>query len=526
MVGDVDAARRLVRLDPTALDLLTSVARPIVLAPRRTGAPVAPSVAPHVAELGVMLPATPLHHLLLDDMGGVPLVMTSGNVSDEPIAYADDEAVERLAGIADVLLVHDRPIHMRADDGVIRAAASGPLTVRRSRGHVPGALALPIPAGRDVLGCGAELKSTFCLARGGEAWVGHHLGDLRNAEVLRSFVDGVDHFEQLLGVRPEVVAHDLHPDYLSTGYALERDGVELVAVQHHHAHLAACLAEHGVTEPAVGAIYDGAGHGTDGTVWGGEILLGDLVACERVGSLVPVRLPGGDRAVKEPWRMACAWLVATVGPQVARPEAFAEAVDEAMWARVRDLCVRGFSAPVTTSMGRLFDAVGALCGVRTHVSYEGQAAIELEALAASRAVAPDGASRRASASRRATGRPGGGPGAYDLPVTADGQLDARATIADVVEDLRGGVAAGVVAGRFHSAVARGTATACAQAASRAGVDLVVLSGGVFLNRVLLEATVDLLQADGLRVLVPRALPPGDGGISYGQVAVAAARGAR
>ncbi|WP_372789553.1 carbamoyltransferase HypF, partial [Paraconexibacter sp.] len=258
MVADVDAARRLARLEVAAVEMLESVARPIVLAPRRERTAVAASVAPRVAELGVMLPSTPLHHLLLDDLGDVPLVMTSGNVSDEPIAYRDEDAMSRLAPIADAMLVHDRPIHMRADDGVVRVAAGAPLTVRRSRGHVPGALRLPIPAPRDVLACGAELKSTFCVARGGEAWVGHHLGDLRNAEVLASFVEGVAHFEDLLGVRPRVVAHDLHPDYLSTRYALERDGVDVVGVQHHHAHLAACLAEHGVTDRAVGAIYDGA----------------------------------------------------------------------------------------------------------------------------------------------------------------------------------------------------------------------------------------------------------------------------
>ena len=232
--------------------------------------------------------------------------MTSGNVSDEPIAFADDDARERLAAIADAFLVHDRPIETRTDDSVLR----GPLVLRRSRGRVPARLALGVRAARPLLACGAELKSTFCLARDEHAWVGHHIGDLRNWETLRSFRAGIAHFERLFAVAPEVVAHDLHPDYLSTGYALERDGVELVAVQHHHAHLAACLAEHGETGPAVGAIFDGAGLGDDGTVWGGELLVGGLGGYERAGHLWPVALPGGDAAAREPWRMACAWAAA------------------------------------------------------------------------------------------------------------------------------------------------------------------------------------------------------------------------
>ena len=261
---------------------------------------------------GVMLPYSPLHHLLLADVGA-PLVMTSGNVSDEPIAYLDDDARERLRPIADAFLVHDRPICMRTDDSVLRAVSPGlraePLMLRRSRGLRAGA-ASPCrsPPRAPVLGCGAELKSTFCLARGDRAWVGQHIGDLKNWETLSSFREGVEHFERLFGVEPEVVAHDLHPDYLSTGYAQEREGVELVAVQHHHAHLAACLAEHGEPGPAVGAIFDGSGYGPDGTVWGGELLVGDLGGYERAGFLFPVRLPGGDAAAQEPWRMACAWL--------------------------------------------------------------------------------------------------------------------------------------------------------------------------------------------------------------------------
>jgi hydrogenase maturation protein HypF len=429
------------------------------------------------------------------------LVMTSGNVSDEPIAYRDDDARERLAPIADAFLVHDRPIHTRTDDSVVRVAAGRPRILRRSRGVVPESLPLAMPAGRHVLACGAELKSTFCVARDGRAWVGHHIGDLQNAETLASFAEGVAHFERLFAVRPEVVAHDLHPDYRATAYALEREGVETVGVQHHHAHLAAALGEAGEDGVAVGAIYDGTGLGTDGTVWGGELLVGDVRGFTRAGHLLPVRLPGGDRAAAEPWRMACAWLVAAgpgdVPPPM--PRAFEQAVDEVVWGAIARMAATGFAAPVTTSMGRLFDAVAALCGVRTHVRYEGQAAIELEALA-------DRAER----------------GAYEVRLTPDLVLDPREALAALVGDLATGTGVPIVSARLHRGIAEATALACATAASHAGTEAVVLSGGVFQNKLLLEETCARLARRGLRVLVPEQLPVNDGGIAFGQAAVAAA----
>ena len=500
MVAGLEAARALVELAPAQERALGGRERPIVIARRRPGAAVAAAVAPGNPDLGVMLPSTPLHHLLLAD-AGTTLVMTSGNVSDEPIAFDDGEARERLGGIADRFLVHDRPIETRADDSVLR----GPLVLRRSRGLVPASIELR-GAERPLLACGAELKSTFCLAKGGRAWVGHHIGDLKNWETLRSYREGIAHFERLFAVAPERVAHDLHPDYLSTAYALEREAVERVAVQHHHAHLAACLAEHGEAGPVVGAIYDGAGLGTDGAVWGGELLVGGIGGCERAGHLWPVRLPGGDAAVREPWRMACAWLHALGEGEgdgdgaPAIPATLAGAVPRARWEAVGALVRSGTAAPATTSAGRLFDAVAALCGVRSAINYEGQAAAELEA-------ACDPGER----------------GAYPLPLV-DGAaivLDARATIAAIVEDLARGAASGVVAARFHGALADATARACALAASRSGLDTIVLSGGAFQNRVLLERTGARLAAAGLRVLIPRRLPPNDGGIAFGQAAVAA-----
>jgi hydrogenase maturation protein HypF len=366
-------------------------------------------------------------------------------------------------------------------------------------------VALP-GSGRPLLACGAELKSTFCVAKGGRAWVGHHIGDLKNYATLRSFEEGVAHFERLFAVAPEVVAHDLHPDYLSTRYALEREGVEHVGVQHHHAHLAACLAEHGVEGPAVGAIFDGTGYGTDGTVWGGELLVGDLAGFERAGHLWPVRMPGGERAVREPWRMACAWLAAALGEEPPVPPALEGLVEAERWSQVADLARTGLSSPETTSMGRLFDAVGALCGVRATVNYEGQAAVELEAAAG-----------RADES------------AYPLPADPAGsgtvaRLDARETILAVAGDLASGVPVPLVSARFHAAVAAATAATCGALAAERALDSVVLSGGVFQNRRLLERTAAHLAAAGLRALVPERMPPGDGGIAYGQAAVAAATG--
>ena len=438
-----------------------------------------------------MLPYSPLHHLLLEGVGE-PLVMTSGNVSDEPIAYEDADALKRLAPIADLVVGHDRPIETRVDDSVLRVAGGRPLPLRRSRGAVPSLLALPLPAGRHVLACGAELKNTFCLARGRRAWVSHHIGDLKTAETLASFQEGVRHFERLFAVTPEVVAHDLHPDYLSTTYALGREGVEHVAVQHHHAHLAACLAEHGEHGPAVGAIFDGTGLGTDGTIWGGEILVGDLRGFERAGHLWPVPLPGGDQAVREPWRMACAWLKAA-GDE--RPLA---GIDPERWRAVGRMAETGLASPTTTSVGRLFDAMSALCGLRTEVTYEGQAAMELEA-------ACDPSER----------------GAYEFDSVA-GVLDARPAILEARRDLTRRVDIGVVATRFHNALADATAGDCARLASDRGLDTVVLSGGAFQNRRLLERAAERLTGAGLRVLIPARLPPNDGGVAFGQAAIAAA----
>jgi hydrogenase maturation protein HypF len=503
MAPGLAAARELVWMGPLEEELLLGRERPIVLAGRLPDADVAPSVAPGAPELGVMLPYSPLHHVLLSDLGDT-LVLTSGNVSDEPIAYEDEDARARLTQIADLFLLHDRPIETRTDDSVTRVVEGRPLFLRRSRGYVPASVPLPLDCGSQLLACGAELKNTFAVAKGGRAWVGHHVGDLKNYETLRSFTTGIEHFERLFAVAPDVVAHDLHPEYLSTKHAQELEGVRLIGVQHHHAHLAACLGEHGEAGPAIGAIFDGTGYGEDGTVWGGELLLGGLEEFERVGLLFPVRMPGGDAAVRQPWRMACAWLVAAFEEAPPLPRGLRGQVKPEPWRQVAELVRTGVSSPLTSSVGRLFDAVAALCALRAEVNYEGQAAVELEA-------AVDQAESCA----------------YPLPVIgAEGSLlvfDARPTIRAVVRDVDRGVPVPRVSARFHNALAAATADASESAARRSGTDTVVLSGGVFQNRTLLTRAAELLRGRGLRVLIPELLPPNDGGIAYGQLAVASAR---
>jgi hydrogenase maturation protein HypF len=501
MVADLDAARALCLVDPAEEALLVSSRRPIVLLRKRVHAEMAGSVAPGNRSLGVMLPYTPLHHLLLTEVAG-PIVLTSGNVSDEPIAYLDDEAIERLAGIADWFLVHDRPIHVRADDSVVRAWRGRELPLRRSRGFAPQPLPLPWAFPRQVLACGAELKSTFCLAKGRHAFVSHHIGDLENYETFRSFTEGVEHYRRLFAVEPEVVAHDLHPEYLSTKYAAELDGVELEGVQHHHAHVAACLADNGEPGPAIGVAFDGLGYGTDGTIWGGELLLADLESFRRVGHLETVPMPGGAAAIREPWRMAAAWLDAALEGRV--PEDLAVVRGNLdRWERVVALARSGTASPVTSSAGRLFDAVAAILGVRDAVNYEGQAAVELEQLA-------DPAEEDA----------------YPVGIGQAGGLlllPGADLVRAVVADLAAGAASPAVAARFHNGLAGATVAACESLREATGLETVALSGGVFQNLLLLERTAGGLEARGFRVLLHSRVPPNDGGISLGQAAVAGAR---
>jgi hydrogenase maturation protein HypF len=498
LVADLATAHALVALDEPAQEVLGSPRRPIVLAPRRDGAAVADGVAPGLPELGLLLPPSPLHHLLVTHLGR-PLVLTSGNLSDEPIAYTDDEAIARLGPMVDAVLTHDRPIHIRCDDAVVRAGvAGGPQPVRRSRGYAPEPLPLSRPARRPVLAVGAELKSTIAVASGTSVVVSHHLGDLEHAATHRAFLQAVEHLLHLRDVDPAVVAHDLHPEYLSTKFALDLD-LPLVGIQHHHAHIASCLAEHGEEGRAVGIAFDGLGWGTDGTAWGGEFLVADLDGFERAGHLAPVALPGGAAAIREPWRMAVSWAAALGDDERLEPTV---AHLDPRWQEVAALA-RSPRTLRTTSAGRLFDAVAALLGVRSVTTYEGQAAIELEALA--RRVPPD----------HLAGTPAEVSTAAGMRV-----LDPAPLVRAVVDAVARGEDRAVTAARFHTALAAATVATASAVASDHDLDTVALSGGVFQNARLTDLVARGLRAAGLRVLVHRLVPPNDGGISFGQAAIA------
>ena len=521
MVPDLATARLLCEADETADRLLASPRRPIVLLLRRPAADglVAAAVAPGNRQLGLMLPYTPLHHLLLEAVAS-PVVATSGNVSDEPIAYTDTEALQRLARIADAFLVHDRAIHIRTDDSVVRASGGRESVVRRSRGYVPEALAVSPDLPRPVLACGAELKNTFCLAEGSRAVLSHHIGDLENAETLRSFTDGIEHFRRLLDITPELVAHDLHPEYLSTKYAAGLAGVDLLGVQHHHAHIASCLADNGAAGPVIGVAFDGTGYGTDETIWGGEFLIADLAGFERAGWLAPVPMPGGTAAIRQPWRMAAAYLAAAFPGRLPAELAVRER-NEGRWAAVLAMAQRGVNAPLTSSAGRLFDAVAALLGVRDVINYEGQAAIELEQLADP---AEPGRYPAAIAEAPPQDPTGIGPAAGQRPASGPALLVSGSDLVRAAaEDLSAGVPAQVIAARFHRGMADTIVAVCRQLRDRTGLGVVALSGGVFQNLLLTDQVVSGLAANGFGVLLHSQVPCNDGGISLGQAVIAGAR---
>lgn len=503
MVGDLEAARRLCVVSDAEAELLQSAARPIVLLERRSAASeaVADEVAPRLRHLGLMLPYTPLQHLLLERVDR-PLVMTSGNRSDEPIAYQDDDALARLGGIADLFLPHDRPIEVRCDDSVARVIDGAPAVLRRARGYVPLAISLTHEAAEPILACGGELKSVFGLVRGREVFLSQHLGDLGEERAYRAWTDAIAHLKRLLELAPSVVAHDLHPAYRSTSYARSLDGVHHIPIQHHHAHIASCLADNGVDDRVIGVAWDGTGLGTDGHVWGGEFLLADLDGFERVGSFQEVAMPGGEAAVREPWRMAAVFLQAVYGEAMEKLDlAFMGRLDRSAWRLLSRATERGLNAPPTSSAGRLFDAVASLLGLRDRVDFEAQAAMELEALAA-----PD-------ADRVY---------AVDLD-EQDGRTIVRTpdVVRGVVEDLLAGVGADRIGSRFHATLAEVIVKTCRRLRDRSGLDRVALSGGVFQNVRLSRLAVEGLGRAGFQVYTHHQVPPNDGGLALGQAAIAA-----
>jgi hydrogenase maturation protein HypF len=499
MVADLDMARTLCAVGPRDAALLRDPAAPIVVL-ERTGGVLAPGVAPGNRRLGVMLPYTPLHHLLAAAHGG-PVVVTSGNLSDRPIAYDDDDARSRLSRMADAVLTHNRPIHTPSDDSVVHVFRGQPVPLRRARGYAPRPLVTAWDFPRQILAVGAGRKSTVCVARGRHAFLSHHIGDLENDETLRSFTATIGHLSRLFDVTPGAVAHDLDPDSPSTRHAHGLADVEPVGVQHHHAHVAACLAEHGVADPAIGVAFDGSGYGTDGTDWGGEILVADLEDFTRVGHLESVPLPGGTAAIREPWRMALSYLHSAYGGEIADDLAVIMRHRD-RWNLVWSVAAASATTPVTSSAGRLFDAVAALVGVRDTVRYEAQAAIELEQVA--------------DPHQRA---------GYRAGIIATEPFGIRSTdlIRAVVDDLRRGVEVPMIAARFHAGLANAIAEACQRVRTAWGLNTVALSGGVFQNLLLINHTVSRLEAVGFRVLTHVRVPPNDGGISFGQAAVAGAR---
>ena len=507
MVTDIVEANRHCYVSPQEEKLLTSPQSPIVLLKWREGSPVSPGVAPGLRYLGVMLPYTPLHHILLRD-SDLPLVMTSGNLSEEPIARDNDEALSRLSRIADYFLVHNRDIYSRYDDSVAMVEGGTSQLVRRARSYAPYPVHLPFTA-RQVLGCGAEMKSTFCLTRDDHAFLSQHIGDLENAETLEHFNNTVSLYKRLFHIEPEIIAADIHPDYLSTRYAQERagGGIKLVAVQHHHAHIVSCMVDNGVEKPVIGVSFDGTGMGDDGHIWGGEFLVADYRGFTRMGHLEYLPLPGGDAAIKRPYRTATGYILSLLGEAAlndfaGRPQSafIASKLETEIIARQIE---RKLNTPLTSSMGRLFDAVSALAGIRDEIDYEGQAAVELEMAAYNEDLKDNQG--------------------YPCPIIAKGEMKI-VLLADlltaITEELTRGVSAGKISLKFHNTIARMTAEMCRQLADETGIDRVALSGGVFQNRLLLRKTVKLLEDSGFQVFTHRQVPCNDGGISLGQAVIA------
>ncbi|HYL56076.1 MAG TPA: carbamoyltransferase HypF [Gemmatimonadales bacterium] len=501
MVRTLEEARALGSVSPAEARVLTSPERPIVLLRRHDRTPLACAIAPGLDTVGLMLAYTPLHHLLLDCVKR-PLVMTSGNRSEEPIATDNGDARTRLAGIADAFLFHDRDIVARYDDSVVRVVGDTTVFLRRARGYAPFPVDLPFESPQALIAVGPHLKNTFTLVHGRRGYVSQHIGDLENLETLEHFTTTLESYKRLFRIEPEVAVRDLHPGYLSTRAAGDLGLERMIAIQHHHAHVAAVLAEHGVTDTAVGVAYDGTGYGDDGHVWGAEILVADLAGYRRAAHLRYAPLPGGDLAARRPWRVAAGYLSLEPSLEAAFARAF-EGVDPGKQMAVARQLAAGLNAPLASSMGRLFDAAAAVLGVRRVAAYEAQAAMELEALAGTRSAQP-----------------------LPMPVAGDGAagwvLDPVPLLAALGERLAAGIDARDLAAVFHESVAAATDELVALVATSARTRIVALSGGCFLNARLFSSLRARLETRGLHVLVPQRLGPNDGAVSYGQAAVAAA----
>lgn len=497
---DMAHIRKYAVVKPAEEELLTSFQRPIVLLEKIEPSPISVEVSPRNRYFGAMLPYTPLHYLILSH-GFIALVMTSGNLSEEPIAIDNDHAFERLSGIADYFLIHNRDIYLRSDDSIVKRSANATRFIRRSRGYVPVPVFLqkPVPS---ILACGAELKNTVCLTKNNQAFLSQHIGDLENLSAYEFFMSTIDHMKRLLDISPEMVAYDLHPDYLSTRYAAELGGIKKIPVQHHHAHIASCMAENLIDGPVIGLSFDGTGYGADGNIWGGEILVADHKTYRRAAHVSYTPMPGGASAVKEPWRMAVSYLYHTFG------DAFMDldlpvlkSIDEKRIKIMVEMIQKKVNAPDTSSLGRLFDAIAAIIGIRNRVAFEGQAAIELEMLAEKTTAA-----------------------FYDYDrVSGDvHRVLVQPIIHGVVNDLQKGVDPSKISGKFHSTLVRMFSELCGIIGNETGLNRVVLSGGAFQNSLLLTGLIQTLTRSNFQVFTHTLVPPNDGGIALGQAMVAAA----
>jgi hydrogenase maturation protein HypF len=502
MVADINEAKKHSVVNEAEEKLLKSSGSPIVLLKWKPDSSISLVVAPGLKYLGLMLPYTPLHHLLMHQLG-LPLVMTSGNISEEPIAKDNDEALKRLGNIADYFLVHDRDIYARYDDSVMLVEQNTPRFSRRARGYAPYPIHLPYQS-KQILGCGVEEKNTFCLTRDNYAFVSQHIGDMENMETLEHYVNTIGLYQKLFRIKPEIVACDMHPEYLPTKYAKElakKSKLKLLPVQHHHAHIASCLADNGVTGPVIGAALDGTGYGTDGNIWGGEFMVADYKDFKRVAHLEYLPLPGGALAIKKPYRTAIGYLLALdIGLDKKLP--ILKQVDAGEISIIKNQIKQNINVPLTSSMGRLFDAVAALTGIRGIIEYEAQAAIDLEMLAGE---APDET------------------GYYPFSFAEkDGitVIKIRDLLNAIVLDIKDHGRQSIIAARFHNTIVRMILETCLIIAKETGIKRAALSGGVFQNRLLVRKTVPLLESKGFTVYTHRQVPCNDGGISLGQVVVA------
>ena len=503
MVTTVEEVKKHCLVSEKEEELLTSPKCPIVLLRRKEGSTVSPSVAPNLKYLGVMLPYTPLHHVLLRE-AGLPLVMTSGNLSEEPIAKDNDEALRRLKGIPDYFLLHNRDIYSRYDDSVAIVELNKPQIVRRARGYAPYPVHLPFKS-KQVLACGAELKNTFCLTRDNYAFLSQHIGDLENLETMEHFEATLELYQKLFRINPEVVAYDMHPEYLSTKYAKslgdKHSDFKLISVQHHHAHIVSCMVENGVQDKVIGVSFDGTGYGSDERIWGGEFLIADYNGFKRVGHLEYVPLPGGTVAIERPYRMAISYLLTLLGKEALTPDlSFLKEVSSQEIDLIMKQLEKGINSPLTSSCGRLFDAVSALIGIRGRIDYEAQAAIEME-------MAADESQR----------------GSYPFSIIERNGINIvylKELFIAIIGDLKSGNSQAVISMKFHRSMAEMVVQMCQRLAKRSGINKVALSGGVFQNRLLLRLTVAALEEAGFEVLTHSKVPTNDGGVSLGQAVIA------